>query len=353
MSSLPNITPSSCKQPLDVAWPTNSWPRGEVSNQDALNKVVDEMFKSENLKETNAVVVVKGGKVVAERYGGETFYFDKPAEPITASSQLISWSMAKSMLHMIIGTLNEQGLITPEQNAPVPEWSDPTDPRHNIKVKDLLEMRDGLKFVEDYDVDNPSDVIAMLYGDAKQDMAAFVASKPLAHEPGTFYNYSSGTSNVLSRIVADNVGYGEKYNDYLTKKLFRPLGMNSAVAAYDDKGVWVASSFVHATALDFAKFGLLYLRGGEWDGEQLISQDWVSTAQIPHSQDENGTYYSWQWWVTGDKYGTYWANGYEGQMISVIPSLDALVLRFGHTTDEFYPDIRAWRTRVLDVLAAS
>ena len=353
MSSLPNITPSSCKQPLDVAWPTISWPRGEVSNQDALNKVVDEMFTSENLKETNAVVVVKGGKVVAERYGGETFYFDKPAEPITASSQLISWSMAKSMLHMIIGTLNEQGLITPEQNAPVPEWSDPTDPRHNIKVKDLLEMRDGLKFVEDYDVDNPSDVIAMLYGDAKQDMAAYVASMPLAHEPGTFYNYSSGTSNVLSRIVADNVGYGEKYNDYLTKKLFRPLGMNSAVAAYDDKGVWVASSFVHATALDFAKFGLLYLRGGEWDGEQLISQDWVSTAQIPHSQDENGTYYSWQWWVTGDKYGTYWANGYEGQMISVIPSLDALVLRFGHTTDEFYPDIRAWRTRVLDVLAAS
>ena len=353
MSSLPNITPSSCKQPLDVAWPTNSWPRGEVSNQDALNKVVDEMFTSENLKETNAVVVVKGGKVVAERYGGETFYFDKPAEPITASSQLISWSMAKSMLHMIIGTLNEQGLIVPAQNAPVPEWSDPSDPRHNITIKDLLEMRDGLKFVEDYDVDNPSDVIAMLYGDAKQDMAAYVASMPLAHEPGTFYSYSSGTTNVLSRIVADKVGYGEKYNDYLTKKLFRPLGMNSAVATYDDKGVWVASSFVHATALDFAKFGLLYLRGGEWDGEQLISEDWASTAQIPHSQDESGSYYSWQWWVSGDKYGTYWANGYEGQRISVIPSLDALVLRFGHTDVEFDPDINAWRTRVLDVLAAS
>jgi len=353
MSSLPNITPSSCKQPSGVAWPTTSWPRGEVSNQDALDKVVDEMFTSENLKETNAVVVVKGGKVVAERYGGETFYFDKPAEPITASSQLISWSMAKSMLHMIIGTLKEQGLIDPEQNAPVPEWADPSDPRHKIKVKDLLAMRDGLKFVEDYDIDNPSDVIAMLYGDAKADMAGFVASKPLAHEPGTFYNYSSGTTNVLSRIVADNVGYGEKYNEYLTKRLFSPLGMNSAVAAYDDKGVWVASSFVHATALDFAKFGLLYLRGGEWDGEQLINEDWVSTAQTPHSQDENGTYYSWQWWVTGDKYGTYWANGYEGQMISVVPALDALVLRFGHTSDEFYPDIRAWRTRVLDVLAAS
>ena len=184
-------------------------------------------------------------------------------------------------------------------------------------------------------------------------MAAYVASMPLAHEPGTFYNYSSGTTNVLSRIVADNVGYGEKYNDYLTKKLFRPLGMSSAVAAYDDKGTWVASSFVHAQALDFAKFGLLYLRGGEWDGEQLISEDWVNTAQIPHSEDESGSFYSWQWWVSGDKYGTYWANGYEGQMISVIPSLDALVLRFGHTTDEFYPDIRAWRTRVLDVLAAS
>jgi len=80
------------------------------------------------------------------------------------------------------------------------------------------------------------------------------------------------------------------------------------VATFDDKGVWVASSYVHATALDFAKFGLLYLRGGEWNGSQLVSREWAASAQTPLSvEEESGSFYSWQWWVTGDQYGTYWA----------------------------------------------
>jgi CubicO group peptidase (beta-lactamase class C family) len=109
---------------------------------------------------------------------------------------------------------------------------------------------------------------------------------------------------------------------------------------------------VHATALDFAKFGLLYLRGGEWDGQRLISREWADTAQVPLSADvEGGSFYSWQWWVTGDEYGTYWASGYEGQMICVVPALDALVLRFGHTPEEHYPDLANWRGRLLDLLA--
>ena len=95
----------------------------------------------------------------------------------------------------------------------------------------------------------------------------------------------------------------------------------------------------------------MYLRGGEWDGRQLISRSWAETAQVPLSvDDESGTYYSWQWWVTGDDYGTYWASGYEGQQISVVPALDALVLRFGHTPEERYPVMYEWRTRVLKVL---
>jgi len=102
--------------------------------------------------------------------------------------------------------------------------------------------------------------------------------------------------------------------------------------------VFVASSFVHARALDFAKFGLLYLRGGEWDGRQLISREWAATAQVPLSVEaSSGHLYSWMWWVSGDEYGTYWANGYEGQMISVVPALDALVVRFGHTPEEKLP----------------
>jgi CubicO group peptidase (beta-lactamase class C family) len=351
---LPHVTPKFSPPPSSVAWPSVSWPRGTFANQQALDNVVDEMFTDNELAVTNAVVVVQGGRVLVERYAGENEFFDRPAEPITASSALLSWSMAKSMLHMIIGTLVDEARLDPDQLAPVPEWRDEDDPRHQIRLRDLLAMRDGLGFVEVYDVGQTSDVIEMLFGQGKEDVAGYTAKVALAHEPGTSFNYSSGTANVLSRIVADVVGHGDAYRDYVERRLFSPLGMTSAEATFDDAGVWVASSFVHASALDFAKFGLLYLRGGEWDGTQLISREWAATAQTPLSLDqESGSFYSWQWWVTGDQYGTYWASGYEGQMISVVPALDALVLRFGHTPAEHYPALRAWRSRVLDVLATN
>jgi CubicO group peptidase (beta-lactamase class C family) len=351
---VPHVTPRLCPQPSGVAWPTVTWPQGTLANQRDLDNVVDEMFKNDELALTNAVVVVQGGRVLVERYAGEREFFDRPAEPITASSALLSWSMAKSMLHMIVGTLVDEGRLDPDQLAPVPEWRDEDDPRHQIRLRDLLAQRDGLDFIEVYDASLESHVIEMLFGQGKGDVAAYAARVALAHEPGTFFHYSSGTTNILSRVVADVVGYGDKYRDYLARRLFSPLGMTSAEATFDDAGVWVASSFVHASALDFAKFGLLYLRGGEWDGDQLISREWAGTAQTPLSLDEeSGSFYSWQWWVTGDEYGTYWASGYEGQMISVVPALDALVLRFGHTPAKHYPALRAWRTRVLDVLATN
>lgn len=354
MSTLPSIIPASRRQPEGVAWPTQQWPRGEHPHQAALEGVVDEMFTKDELALTNAVVVIQGGRVLVERYGGVQEFFDKPAEPITSESQLLSWSMAKSMLHMIIGTLVKEGRLDPEALAPVPEWADPADPRHQIRLRDLLAMRDGLAFVENYVVGETSHVIEMLFGEGKEDMAHYVASLPLAHEPDTHFNYSSGTTNILSRIVADQLGYASAYANELNQRLFGPLGMTSAEPTFDPTGVFVASSYVHAQALDFAKFGLLYLRGGEWDGQQLLDEEWVHTAQLPHSKDEEGDlglYYSWQWWVTGDQYGTYWANGYEGQMISVVPALDALILRFGHTPAENYGAIYDWRSRVLDVLA--
>ncbi len=352
MTELPEVRPSFAPQPEGVAWPTTQWPRGESPHQEELLRVVDEMFTDEELGVTNAVVVVQGGRVLVERYGGEQVYFDRPAEPITAQSPLLSWSMAKSMLHALVGTLVDEGRLHPDVLAPVPEWSDPRDPRHQIRIGDLLAMRDGLAFIEQYEIGQTSHVIEMLYGEGKDDMAAFAARLPLAHEPGTFYNYSSGTTNILSRIVADLVGYGDQYHEALRTRLFGPLGMTSAVATMDARGVFVASSFVHATALDFARFGLLYLRGGEWEGAQLLSREWAATAQVPLSvEEESGNFYSWKWWVSGDEYGTYWANGYEGQMINVVPALDALVLRFGHTPEERSPQRLAWRGRVLDVLA--
>jgi len=352
MNELPHVEPSFAAQPTKVDWPTKVWPRAGASPE-RLAMVVNEAFNADELAITNAVVVIQGGKVLAERYAGVQEFFDREPEPIHAQSQLLSWSMAKSHLHMIIGTLVDEGRLDPEARAPVREWSESTDPRHAIALKDLLAMRDGLAFVENYEIGQKSHVIEMLFGEGKQDMAGYTAALPLAHEPDTFFNYSSGTTNVLSRIVADQVGYGDRYDAYLHQRLFEPLGMRSAVATFDPTGVFVASSYLHANALDFAKFGLLYLRGGEWDGEQLISREWAATAQVPLSKDpDSDSFYSWQWWVTGDRYGTYWASGYEGQMISVVPALDALVLRFGHTPEDNYPQLGEWRARVLDALAS-
>jgi CubicO group peptidase (beta-lactamase class C family) len=352
MVTVPSVQPRFAAQPEGVAWPTREWPRGVHARQSELDAAVEEMFSDADLAETNAVVVVQGGRVLSERYGGEQFYFDRPAEPITAESQLLSWSMAKSMLHMIVGTLVDEGRLSPDQLAPVKEWSADDDPRHQIQIRDLLAMRDGLAFVEEYQIGQTSHVIEMLWGDGKDDMAAFTTALPLIHEPGTFFSYSSGTTNILSRVVADLVGYGDDYRAYLERRLFHPIGMISAVATVDTSGVCVASSFVHARALDFAKFGLLYLRGGEWDGRQLISREWAATAQVPLSVEaSSGWLYSWQWWVSGDRYGTYWANGYEGQMISIVPELDAIIVRFGHTPEENFEPRMAWRERVISILA--
>lgn len=353
MAELPRVTPRFVDQPEGVAWPTDGWPRATCAVQGELERVVDEAFTHDELAITNAVVVIQGGRVLVERYGGVKEFFDRPPEPIEPDSELLSWSMAKSMLHMIIGTLVDEDRLAPDERARVAEWDDESDPRHQIRLRDMLAMRDGLAFVENYELGEVSHVIEMLFGEGQQDMAGYVARLPLAHEPDTVFNYSSGTTNVLSRIVADQVGYADAYEEYLRERLFGPLGMTSARATFDPTGVFVASSYVHATALDFAKFGLLYLRGGQWQGRQLVSPSWAATAQVPLSSDpDSDSFYSWQWWVTGDEYGTYWASGYEGQMISVVPALDALVLRFGHTSNERYADLRQWRVRVLDVLAS-
>src|SRR5581483_9214785 len=131
---------------------------------------------------------------------------------------------------------------------------------------------------------------------------------PLAAAPGTRFNYSSGTSNVISGIVAQQVGPGRPYREFLESRLFGPLGMRSATVTLDDAGTWVASSYVYATARDFARFGLLYLRDGTWDGTRLLPTGWVDHGRRPRSVDpSDGLVHGAHWWVVGDGHGTFWA----------------------------------------------
>ena len=343
-------------QPDGVPWPTDEWPTGDPPP--ALAPLLDAMFDPDgDLTRTFAVVVVHGGRLVAERYADVIEHVDAPAEPITAETPLLSWSMAKSMLQALVGMLIADGRLEVDAPADVPLWRAGDDPRRRITLDHLLAMRDGLDFVEDYVDAGRSDVIEMLFGNGKDDVASFAADRPLAAPPGERFNYSSGTTNVISGIVARAVGAGQPYEDFLQARLFDAIGMRTAHATFDAAGTFIASSFVYCTAQDFARFGTLYLRDGVWDGVRLLPEGWVDLARRFRSTDkETGNGYGSQWWVDADDvdaHGTFWANGYEGQSIMVVPGLDLVVVRLGKTEAARGPLLRQWRKDVRSVFAGA
>lgn len=335
-------------QPEGVAWPTERWPRAEIPPGVELAPLLDAAFDDGGpMARTLAVVVVRAGRLVAERYGGTVSRFDRPPEPVTDMTPLPSWSMAKSMLHAAVGLLVLDGLLDPTAPAPVPEWRAAGDPRGAITIEHLLEMRDGLDFCEDYVDERTSDVIPMLFGAGRDDVAHFAADRPLVAEPGRHFSYSSGTSNVLSGVVARTLA-PERTDDFLARRLFGPIGMSSATPELDPAGTWVASSFVRATARDFARFGLLYLRDGVWAGARILPEGWVDHGRTLRSVDEaDGALFGAHWWLEEDGRGTFRAAGYEGQSIIVCPSLDLVVVRLGRTPAEHYRDLAEWRAAVL------
>jgi CubicO group peptidase (beta-lactamase class C family) len=341
------------RQPRGIPWPKSEWPHAGIPPEVALDPLLDQVCDDTGpLATTYAVVVVHRGRLIAERYQGGLPHFDRPPEPVTVESRLLSWSMAKSMLHAVVGLLVKDGRLDLDAPADVPEWSDPGDPRHAITLRHLLAMRDGLDFAEDYVDDRTSDVIAMLFGDGQADMARFAADRPLAAAPDTRFNYSSGTTNIISAVVARLVGPGAPYEAFLHERLFGPLGMASARPEFDGAGTWVASSYVRATARDFARFGLLYLRDGVWDGTRLLPEGWVDYGRTIESVDpEDGPYGAHWWGVAGDTLGTFRASGYEGQSITICPALDLIVVRLGKTATEHDPDLVAWRADVVQAFS--
>jgi CubicO group peptidase (beta-lactamase class C family) len=342
-------------QPEGVPWPSGDWPTGPVPAGVGVGDLVEAMFTdTASYGLTYAVVVAQHGRVIAERYGGALEHFDRPPETVGAETCLLSWSMAKSMLHATVGILVGGGRLALDAPAPVPEWSGGADPRRAITLQDLLEMRDGLEFAEDYVDGERSDVIEMLFGAGQGDVAGYAASRPLAAAPGTRFSYSSGTSNIISGIVARVVGKGAAYQAFLEERLFGAIGAGSAEPRFDEAGTWVASSYVNATARDYARFGLLYLRDGMWGDVRLLPPGWVDHGRRPRSVDpEDGSLYGAHWWIVGDAQGSFRAAGYEGQSILVCPRLDLVVVRLGKTKIEQSPNLVAWRAAVVDAFASA
>ena len=276
---------------------------------------------------TLAVVVQHHGQIVAEAY----------ADGITVDTTLISWSMAKSITHALVGMAQMDGLLNVNAPTGIAQWQN--DDRRLITLQHLLEMRSGLAWIEDYVEGNESDVIEMLFGAGKDDHAAHAINQPLANTPGSEWYYSSGTTNIIARILGDALGdrngSSDQTHTFIQKRLFDAIGMSSATAQFDAAGTFVGSSFVYATARDFARFGELYLRDGVWDGKRILPSGWVDHGRAQTViDDETGQGYGAHWWTQPGEPGSIIASGYEGQQIFVLPERDLVIVRLGKTISE-------------------
>ena len=284
--------PALPAQPIGTPWPTLDWPQGEprLADRGAFEALVDEAFAARftpTLGETHVLLVVQDGRIVFERYG----------EGFRPESTHHSWSKAKSITQALTGVLVRDGRLDIHAPAGVPEWAG--DARAGITLDHLLRMSSGLRFVEEYDPNGPaSDVIAMLFGEGKEDVAAYAISRPLAYAPGTFWSYASGTSNIISRILSRRIdAFGLDFERFMRARLFEPMGITSAIPKFDAAGTFIGSSFCFMTARDFARFGLLYMRDGVWEGRRLLPEGWVDYARRPTFQQPG---------VDANRYGAHW-----------------------------------------------
>ena len=317
-------------QPDGVPWPTDEWPTAELPEDvdpAEVQAIVDRAFGelSTGEERIDAILVAKGGELVVEEYNG----WD-PEE------QHPSWSMAKSVTSSLIGILVGEGRLDITEPVAAPEWSEPDDPRAEITLDHLLRMSSGLEWDEDYS--DPDGDVLTTRGQGV-DRAGYEASKPLAHPPGEFWYYSTGTSNLIARSVAEQVGYGEDLTDWIDQELAEPLGIGEIRHSLDSTGLISGGSFIDMTPQDFARFGLLYLRGGIWDGERIVPEGWVDYSRMP--TPSNDGQYGAQWWIQPDRPGVFYASGFNGQSINVVPEEDLVIVVLSETPAGNDEDVRA------------
>jgi len=284
-------------------------------NYDKIEGSVDFLFDSTN--KTRAVLVVYKDQIVVEKY----------ADNFTKESKFLGWSMTKSLLSTVFGVLQHQGGISVFDKAPIASWQN--DERKNITINNLLQMNSGLEWDENYTT--ISDATKMLF--LERDMTKMQEEKSLVGKPNETWNYSSGTSNLLSGILRNQIKTHQEYLDFWYTDFIDKIGMNSMVLEADLSGNYIASSYSWATVRDWAKFGLLYLKKGNWNGEQLFTKEWVNYITKP-TNNSNGIYGAQFWLNTNGGFkdvpkNMYYADGYQGQRVYVLPDQEMVIVRFG------------------------
>jgi CubicO group peptidase (beta-lactamase class C family) len=346
-------------QPKGVPFPTTTWPRAEPTAQIApvLKRQFDAAFSGQikEIGETRAVIIVQGGKIVAEQYGAG----------FSVNSKLNSWSMAKSITAALVGISIGDGKMKLDDPLNEPLWED-GDARRNITIRQALHMSDGLRWREDgYDDPIQNDAAKMLFGGGRENIVAYVASRPAEFKPGEKWRYSSGITNLISAAVGraqsppsifDPTGK-EGLRTFMYDRLFRPIGMTRTAAEFDLAGNFYASSLVQATAQDFARFGLLHLRDGVWDGKRILPEGFVDFVRTPTTV-EGAIAYGAHWWLSlpnkagllkNGPYDSFEANGFQGQLIAVTPSKDLVIVRLGMMSDEKgWENLGTWLQPIVD-----
>jgi CubicO group peptidase (beta-lactamase class C family) len=346
-------------QPADVPFPDAEWPRGPLPDgaKEPLERALSVVDQAQPiLGETRAVVIIHHGRLVAERY-----------EPgFGADTPLLSWSMAKSVTQALLGIAVRKGLVDIDKPMGHPRWA-PSDARNAIPWRNWINMIDGQEYHEIGVLDQTrNDAARMLYGEGRLDVAGFGVGLPLIHPPGTHWNYNSAGINLISdalaRAFAPGLAPAErrvKMASVLRDELFAPIGMRSAQPEFDAAGNWVASAWVYATARDWARFGLLYLRDGVWNGKRILPEGWVDFARSK-APVEDCDVYGAGFWVSPqsgggkpyhalapEQHDLFYANGHEGQVILIVPSRDLVIVRLGHFGLAGWDALGKWVQKIL------
>ena len=341
--------PSACVDPEPADPASVPWPTGERDaegnfpsevRKDRLQAALDKEFSEPNPKKprrARAVVVVYKGKIVAERY----------APGLNQKMPMHGWSMTKSITNALVGILVGQRKLDVNAPAPIPEWRRPGDPHGGMTIDHLLRMSGGFDF--HHDVSPIGKRQQALFGAI--DSTKVSIECPVEVEPGTRWEYANANPHALWRIIRDAVGDG----DYLTfprRALFNKLGMRSALIEPDPYGNFVGTSFGWATARDWARFGLLYLNDGVWEGERILPEGWVEYTRTPAPAATYRHYGALFWLNAGakefadlsqeEKKGNrnlppfpripedaYFMMGHDGKAVAVIPSREMVVVRLG------------------------
>lgn len=298
---------------------------------------------------TKAVVVVYRGQVIGERY----------APGYGVDTPVLGWSDTKSVVNALIGILVRDGKLAVDQPAPVPAWPE-GDPRHAITIDQLLRMTSGLALKE---TDTGFDPLTqMLY--RERDMAGFAESAPLEAAPGTQWSYTGGNTLILSRIIRDAVGgSAADVLRFARRELFEPLGMRQVTLEFDATGTPIGSTYMYAPAREWARFGLLYLNDGVAAGRRILPEGWVKYTITPTLDGGYGAGF-WTnlvdgimpgedapWGLEGAPRDTFFARGFMGQIVAVVPSRELVVARFG-ISNAPGADINGVARLVADVVAA-